>query len=78
MLCSAILYRGDGLKHPSSRDKRTSFYDSLYYCLAIFFTIPLPDLKPSGKYRYVPVFLRAIAWMLFALLIGTLSKIMIK
>lgn len=78
ILCSVILYRGDGLKHPSGKDKGTSFYDSLYYCLAIFFTIPLPDLKPSGKYRYVPVFLRAIAWMLFALLIGTLSKIMIK
>lgn len=78
LLCMTILYLGNGLRHPSDKDKKTSIYDSLYYCLAIFFTIPLPDLKPAGHYRYVPVFLRAISWTLFALLIGTLSKVMIK
>lgn len=78
MLCMTILYLGNGLRHPSDMNKKTSIYDSLYYCLAIFFTIPLPDLRAAGHYRYVPVFLRAISWTLFALLIGTLSKVMIK
>ena len=73
-----ILWAGDGLKHPSIQDKRTSIYDSLYYCIAIFFTIPLPDLKPVGRYRYVAVLLRALGWTLFALLIATLGKVMIK
>jgi hypothetical protein len=31
-----------------------------------------------GLFRYVPVVLRAIAWTLFALLIATLGKVMIK
>ncbi|MFB3765926.1 MAG: pentapeptide repeat-containing protein [Methanotrichaceae archaeon] len=78
ILCSSILFWRNGLRIPSNMDKKTSFYDSLYYCLAIFFTIPLPDLKPSGKYRYIPVFLRALSWTLFALLIGTIGKVMIK
>jgi len=78
LTCSIILWRGRGLRSPASIDKKTSLYDALYYCLAIFFTIPLPDLKPAGKYRYVPVTLRAIAWTLFALLIATLGKVMIK
>ena len=76
--CSIILWKGRGLRSPASIDNKTSLYDALYYCLAIFFTIPLPDLKPAGKYRYVPVTLRAIAWTLFALLIATLGKVMIK
>jgi uncharacterized protein YjbI with pentapeptide repeats len=78
LVCSIILWRGRGLRSPASIEKKTSLYDALYYCLAIFFTIPLPDLKPAGKYRYVPVTLRAIAWTLFALLIATLGKVMIK
>jgi hypothetical protein len=69
---------GNGLRHSADKEKRTSLYDALYYCLAIFFTIPLPDLKPAGRYRYVPVILRAIAWTLFALLIATLGKVMIR
>ncbi|MCX6719321.1 MAG: pentapeptide repeat-containing protein [Candidatus Taylorbacteria bacterium] len=76
--CMAALWIGDGLKHHAIKDQKTSIYDSLYYCLAIFFTIPLPDLKPVGRYRYVPVFLRALGWTLFALLIATLGKVMIK
>jgi hypothetical protein len=76
--CMMILWIGDGLKHHAIKDQKTSIYDSLYYCLAIFFTIPLPDLKPVGIYRYVPVFLRALGWTLFALLIATLGKVMIK
>lgn len=75
---SAILFAGNGLRRPTDRERRTSLFDAFYYCLAIFFTIPLPDLKPMGKFRYVPVILRAIAWTLFALLIATLSKVMIK
>lgn len=78
LLCMTVLWIGDGLKHHAIKDQRTSIYDSLYYCLAIFFTIPLPDLKPVGRYRYVPVFLRALGWTLFALLIATLGKVMIK
>lgn len=78
LFCTAILYAGNGLRSPSNKDKKTHIFDSLYYCLAIFFTIPLPDLKPAGRYKYVPVFLRALSWTLFALLIGTLSKVMIK
>lgn len=78
LFCTAVLFGGKGLRHPSNKDKSVSLFDSLYYCLAIFFTIPLPDLKPNGKYRYVPVFLRALAWTLFALLIGTLGRVMIK
>jgi hypothetical protein len=69
---------GNGLQHSTNKEKRTSLYDALYYCLAIFFTIPLPDLKPAGRYRYVPLILRAIAWTLFALLIATLGKVMIR
>jgi hypothetical protein len=76
--CMTVLWIGDGLKHHAIKDQKTSVYDSLYYCLAIFFTIPLPDLKPVGRYRYVPVFLRALGWTLFALLIATLGKVMIK
>lgn len=78
ILCTSILFIGNGLRSPSNKDKKTPLYDSLYYCLAIFFTIPLPDYKPQGRYRYVAVFLRALSWTLFALLIGTLSKVMIK
>ncbi len=73
-----ILWAGRGLRSPSNLEKKASLYDALYYSLAIFFTIPLPDLKPIGNYRYVPVTLRAIAWTLFALLIATLGKVMIK
>jgi hypothetical protein len=76
--CMTVLWIGDGLKHHAIKDQSTSMYDSLYYCLAIFFTIPLPDLKPVGRYRYVPVLLRALGWTLFALLIATLGKVMIK
>lgn len=76
--CMSILWIGNGLKHYGITDQKTSIYDSLYYCLAIFFTIPLPDLKPVGRYRYVPVLLRALGWTLFALLIATLGKVMIK
>jgi hypothetical protein len=76
--CTVILWVGRGLRSPTIKDKTTSFYDALYYCLAVFFTIPLPDLKPAGKYRYVSVTLRAIGWTLFALLIATLGKVMIK
>jgi hypothetical protein len=78
LLCMTVLWIGDGLKHHAIKDQRTSIYDSLYYCLAIFFTIPLPDLKPVGRYRYVPVLLRALGWTLFALLIATLGKVMIN
>ena len=78
LACMTILWMGDGLKHHAIKDQRTSIFDSLYYCLAIFFTIPLPDLKPVGRYRYVPVLLRALGWTLFALLIATLGKVMIK
>ena len=76
--CSAILWGGKGLRKPTERYKNACLFDSLYYCLAIFFTIPLPDLKPVGNFKYVPVFLRAISWTLFALMIATLSKVMIK
>jgi hypothetical protein len=76
--CTTIFWVGRGLRSPADREKKTSFYDSLYYCLAVFFTIPLPDLKPQGRFRYMPVFLRAISWTLFALLIATLGKVMIK
>jgi len=79
---TTILWAGRGLRSPANIaaniDMKTSYYDALYYCLAVFFTIPLPDLKTVGKYRYVPVTLRAIAWTLFALLIATLGKVMIK
>lgn len=78
VVCTTILWAGRGLRSPANIEKKTSFYDALYYCLAVFFTIPLPDLKPAGKYGYVPVILRAIAWTLFALLIATLGKVMIK
>lgn len=78
LTCTIILWAGNGLRSSIHKDTRTSLYDALYYCLAIFFTIPLPDLKPAGLYRYVPVTLRAIAWTLFALLIATLGKVMIK
>jgi len=78
LACTTVLWAGRGLRSPTNIEKKTSFYDALYYCLAVFFTIPLPDLKPAGKYRYVPVTLRAIAWTLFALLIATLGKVMIK
>jgi hypothetical protein len=74
----SVMYLGRGLRNPTSKDEKTSLYNSLYYCLAIFFTIPLPDFKPVGRYRYVAVILRALSWTLFALLIGTLSKVMIK
>ncbi len=77
-ICSTILWAGNGLRRLTDREKKTGLFDTLYYCLAIFFTIPLPSLIPVGKYRYVPVFLRAIAWTLFALLIATLSRVMIK
>jgi len=76
--CTTVFWMGNGLRHSTNKEKRTSLYDALYYCLAIFFTIPLPDLKPAGRYRYVPVILRAIAWTLFALLIATLGKVMIR
>jgi len=76
--CTTVFWMGNGLRHSVDKEKRTSLYDALYYCLAIFFTIPLPDLKPAGRYRYVPVILRAIAWTLFALLIATLGKVMIR
>jgi hypothetical protein len=75
---TTILWAGRGLRSPTDKEKRTSFYDALYYCLAVFFTIPLPDHKTVGKYRYVPVIVRALAWTLFALLIATLGKVMIK
>lgn len=78
LVCSSILYSGNGLRNQLHKDQRTSLHDALYYCLAIFFTIPLPDLKPAGNYRYVPVVLRALGWFLFALLIATLGKMMIK
>jgi uncharacterized protein YjbI with pentapeptide repeats len=78
LICSTILWAGNGLRRPTDREKKTGLLDALYYCLAIFFTIPLPDLMPMGLFRYVPVVLRAIAWTLFALLIATLGKVMIK
>jgi len=78
IISTTILFVGRGLRNPTSRDKTLSLYDNLYYCLAVFFTIPLPDLKPVGRYRYVAVFLRAISWTLFALLIATLGKVMIR
>ena len=78
MFCMSILWIGTGLKHPTDTDRTTSMYDALYYCIAIFFTIPLPDLRPVGRYRYVAVFLRSLSWTLFALLIATLGKVMIK
>jgi hypothetical protein len=59
-------------------EKRTALFDAMYYCLAVFFTIPLPDLKPQGRFRYVAVFERALSWTLFALLIATLGKVMIR
>lgn len=77
-ICSTILWAGKGLRKPADREKDACLFDSIYYCLAIFFTIPLPDLKPVGNYKYVPVILRAISWTLFALMIATLSKVMIK
>ena len=78
LLCSTILWKGRGLRRASNIEMSASGYDSLYYSFAIFFTIPLPDFKPAGRYRYVPIFLRAISWTLFALLIATIGKIMIK
>lgn len=78
VLCTGLLWRGNGLRSPSHMDKRTELFDALYYCLAVFFTIPLPDLKAQGRFRYVAVFERALSWTLFALLIATLGKVMIK
>lgn len=78
LISMMVLRLGDGLRHPSDMSKKTDIYDAIYYCFAIFFTIPLPDLRPVGRYRYVPVFLRAMGWTLFALLIATLGKVMIK
>jgi uncharacterized protein YjbI with pentapeptide repeats len=78
LICSVILWAGNGLRRPTEGEKKTELLDAFYYCLAIFFTIPLPDHKPMGMFRYVPVVLRAIGWTLFALLIATLGKVMIK
>jgi hypothetical protein len=77
IICTGILWRGNALRSPAHMEKRTSIFDALYYCFAVFFTIPLPDLKPQGRFRYVAVLERALAWTLFALLIGTLGKVMI-
>jgi hypothetical protein len=76
--CMIVLWIGNGLKKYGIEVRTTSIYDSLYYCFAIFFTIAVPDIKPVGRYRYIPIFLRALGWLLFALLIATLGKIMIK
>jgi hypothetical protein len=78
LTCASFLYVKNGLISQSHKNKRTSLHDALYYCLAIFFTIPLPDLKPAGNHRYVPVVLRALGWVLFALLVATLGKMMIR
>jgi hypothetical protein len=59
-------------------EKRTELSDALYYCLAVFFTIPLPDLKPQDRFRCVAVFESCLAWTLSALLIATLGKVMIR
>jgi hypothetical protein len=77
IICTGILWRGNSLRSPAHMEKRTTVFDALYYCFAVFFTIPLPDLKPQGRFRYVAVLERALAWTLFALLIGTLGKVMI-
>jgi uncharacterized protein YjbI with pentapeptide repeats len=78
VVCTGILWRGNGLRSPAHMEKRTELFDALYYCLAVFFTIPLPDLKPQGRFRYVAVFERSLAWTLFALLIATMGKVMIR
>jgi uncharacterized protein YjbI with pentapeptide repeats len=76
--CTMIFWVGNGLKHYAAKVKATSIYDSLYFCLSIFFTVPVQDIKPVGRYRYIPIILRGLAWLLFALFIATLGKVMIK
>lgn len=78
IVSTGILWRGNGLRSPAHMERRTELFDALYYCLAVFFTIPLPDLKPQGRFRYVAVFERCLAWTLFALLIATMGKVMIR
>jgi len=78
IVCTGILWRGNGLRNPGHMDRRTELFDAMYYTLAVFFTIPLPDLKPQGRFRYMAVLERAISWTLFALLIATLGKVMIR
>ena len=78
LICMVVLWFDNGLRQLSDRSRRTTICDSLYYCFAIFFMLPLPDLDPEERYRYVPVIIRALGWTLFALLIATIGEMMMR
>lgn len=76
IFCALIFYQGRGLKGHEDTSKRELFLDSLYYCLATFLEVH-SEIKPRGRYRYAAAFLKSLSWVLFALLIGSLTKVMI-
>ncbi len=76
LFCAFVFFLGRGLKGHEHSDKKELFLDSIYYSLATFLEVHT-EIKPAGKYRYISVFLKSLQWLLFALLVGTLTKVMI-
>jgi hypothetical protein len=76
LFCALIFFFGRGLKGHENTNKKELFFDSLFYSLATFLEVH-SEIKPSGKYRYVGIVLKSFSWILFALLIGALTKVMI-
>jgi len=76
IICALIFFLGRGLKGHENTNKKELFLDSLYYSLATFLEVH-SEVKPRGRYRYVSIFLKSLSWLLFALLVGTITKVMI-
>jgi hypothetical protein len=76
ILCALIFFFGRGLKGHENTDKKELFLDSIYYSLSTFLEVH-SEIKPAGRYRYVAIVLKSLSWVLFALLIGALTKVMI-
>ncbi len=76
VFCALIFFLGRGLKGHENTDKRELFFDSLYYSIATFLEVHT-EIKPRGRHRYVSVLLKSLQWLLFALLVGTITKVMI-
>jgi hypothetical protein len=76
-----LLYHlGKGIAGLNSNNlvAQISFPDALYYSTIVFVSHPQPNWYPNGRWKYVVLAEKIMGWLLLALFIVTLGRVMIR
>jgi len=81
ILCFGFIYWfSNGIRRSDAQDLTTnmSFLDALYYSAVVFVSQPPPIWHPNERIKYFILFEKITGWMMLALFIVTLGRIMIR